>query len=591
MDNYNDIEPIINFKTESEELEVEYEILPMCNIASDYNSPNNEINSKIKDIDDEIAKNQEIIDKFNADIDKLTSHADGWDYSVAVCSGILTGLIDSFFVGEFDFTNTKENVDQKFKDIVTKKAKEIEENEKDEKIKSAIEKAKKKAEEKGEKLSDEKINEIKNKINESFNENQDINKKIEIAIEKAKEKGELIDDNKIKEITDKVNNNEFSKLVKKLEDKFGIPSDSVWSNEDGISSKSHHLDDLAHHPTIIGWFASMMTQFTGNAYFSNEDGLNMKIKARTVKVIKKGKEETEIILIGKGIKEKFFCGTINWIGHLISDMAGSNQSAKKGNFGMGIPGPILSTLKELSMCPIIKKTPLPKLLNELFTNDKFRFDFRSELALGIEVGKQAIPVLINEVFVRAFYFIRRLAIELKGNNEISKINWENTIPFNNRTIVRMMTIATSTFTTIDLADAAIRGAVNSGGTPAGFASQFVLRVNFVGVGRCAIACGTDIAMGVKRSNLRNERIAICCEQLYLLNAKTFYKQANMWIAAKDAEEATEEAVYAMNEAIILFNNAFQDINNDLNKIKEYIPLIEEKNPGLIDDINDILIWG
>lgn len=98
-------------------------------------------------------------------------------------------------------------------------------------------------------------------------------------------------------------------------------------------------------------------------------------------------------------------------------------------------------------------------------------------------------------------------------------------------------------------------------------------------------------MGVKRSNLRNERIAVCCERLYLLNAKTFYKQANMWIAAKDAEEATEEAVDAMNEAIVLFNNAFQDINNDLNKIKGYIPLIEEKNPGLIDDINDILIWG
>lgn len=593
MDNiYKDIEPIIDFKTESEELEVEYEILPIFNIDSNNDFKNNEINSKIKDIDDEIAKNQEIIDKLNADIDKLTSHADGWDCLVATCSGILTGLIDSFFVGEFDFTNTKENVDQKFKDIVTKKAKEIEENEKDEKIKSAIENAKKKAEEKGEKLSDEKINEIKNKINKSFNENQDINKKIELAIEKAKEKGEVIDDDKIKEITDKVNNNELSKSIRKLEEKFGIPSDSVYEEAgNGISSKSHHLDDLAHHPTIIGWFASMMTQFTENAYFSNKDGLNLKIKAKTVKVIKKGKEEIEIILIGEGIKEKLFCGTINWIGHLISDMAGSNSSAKKGNLGMGLPGPILSTLKELSMLPLIKKTPLPQLLNELFTNDKFRFDFRSELALGIEVGKQAIPVLINEALVRAFYFIRRLTIELKEKNDISKINWENTIPFGNRTIVRMITIATSTFTAVDLADAAIRGAVNSGGTPAGFASQFVLRVNFVGVGRCAIACGTDIAMGVKRSKLRDERIAVCCEQLYLLNAKTFYKQANMWIAAKDAEESMEEAKYMMNEAIIIFNEAFQDIDGDLKKIKGYVPLIEEKNPGLIDDINDILIWG
>lgn len=583
---------IVNFKTETDGLEVEFEVIPIYD-SSNADSMRQAINAQLLDIDEKLASNQEIIDKLNADIDRLTSHADGWDYLAATCSGILTGLIDSFFIGEFDFTNTKNNIDEKFNDIVKTKAKEIDRTEKDQKIKDAIEKAQKKAQEKGTTLSDDKIKEIKNNINNDFKNKYNIEYKIEKAIEKAREKGETIDDNKIKEITDKINNNELARSIRKLEEKFGIPSDSVYEETgNGICSKSHHLDDLAHHPTVIGWFASILTQFTGDAYFQNKDGTNIKIKAKAVKTIKKGKEDVEIKLIGEGMKEKFFCGTINWLWHLVSDMAGSSSSATKGNLGMGIPGPILSMLKEFSMfVPLINKSNLPKFLNDLFTRDEFRFDLRSELALGIELGKQTIPVLINEALVRSFYFIRRFVIEIKEKKDLHKIEWKKTCPFGNRTIERMMTIATATFTVVDVADAAIRGAINSGGTPAGFSSQFLLRINYVGIGRFVIAIGVDTAMGAKRSKLRNERIAVCCKQLYLLNAKTYYKQTNMWQSAKNAEEAIKEMQEMMAEATYYFNTAFQDINNDMKKINKYIPLIENKNPGLLDDIDDILNWG
>ena len=582
--------PIINLKTESEGLEVEYEVVPIYNTDYENDFRKKEINDKINDLDEKMAENQVIINQLNDDIDRLTSSADGWDCLLAACSGVITGLIDAFFVGEFDLNSTKNNIDQKFNDIITKKAREIEENEKNQEIEEAIQKARKKAEEKGTTLNTDKINEITNSINQNFEKKYDINKKIERAIEKAKEKGEIIDNNKIEEITNTVKNNELARSIRKLEEKFGIPSDSVYQESgDGISSKSHHLDDLAHHPTIIGWLASILTQFTGNAYFQNKYGTNIKIKAMAVKT---GKDGIEIRLIGEGIKEKLFCGTINWLWHLVSDMAGSNSSAKKGNYGMGLPGPILSMLKELAMFfPFVNKTALPQILNDLFTKDEFRFDLRSELALGIEVGKQAIPVMINEAIVRAFYFIRRLIVEIKEKRDIHKIEWKNTIPFNNRTIVRMMTIATTTFTVTDLADAAIRGVINSGGTVAGFCSQLLLRINFVGVGRCVIAYGADIAMGINRSNLRDERIAICCEQIYLLNAKIFYKQTNMWIAAENAEKSIEETKQLMKEAILIFNNAFKDMNDDINKIDSYIPSIEEKNPGLLDDLQDILNWG
>ncbi len=41
------------------------------------------------------------------DIERLTCQAGGYDYTIAISSGIIAGLIDSFFVGEWDFINAK----------------------------------------------------------------------------------------------------------------------------------------------------------------------------------------------------------------------------------------------------------------------------------------------------------------------------------------------------------------------------------------------------------------------------------------------------------------------------------------------------
>ena len=575
---------VVSLKSKVDGVEVEYEVLSPLDLTKYTDERQIQIIENINSVDILLNENQKQIDEINAQIDTLTNHADGIDYAVSVACGVLTGAIDVLLVGEFDFTTTKENVDEKFKEFVSKKAKKVEEEERNEKIKKAIADKRKKAEEKGETLSNEEIQKIKDGINKKFDESHDINQKIQKAIEKAKERGEVIDDKKIKEITDQINNNEMAKSIRKLEQKFGIPSDSAYEEiGNGISSMSHHLDDLAHHPTPVGWMASIMTQFTGNAYFQNKDGTNIKIKAKPVKVIKNGKEKVEIRLIGEGIKEKLFCGTVNWLGHLVSDMAGSNSSVKKGNLGMGLPGPILSTLKELSMLPIIKKTPLPKLLYDLFTNDSallsgFKMDLRSELALGIELGKQAIPVFINEVLVRAFYFIRRFIAEAKKAENFKDINWGNTFPFKNRTIVRMLTISYGTFETIDLADAAIRGAIKSGGTLPGFFANFVLRVNFVGVGRFAIACGTDVSMGVKNESLRRERIRLYNEQIYMLEAKVYYRQGSMWIAAENASIATDELCLYINEMIPWVMELNERIISGVRELEQCATKIAANNP-------------
>ena len=483
-----------------EGLDVEVSALPIGVVAED-----NELvadpflSQKLKEIEGRLGSNKEKIVALNSEIDRLTNHADGIDYAVAVASGVICGLIDSFFVGEFDFANAKAW------------------------------------------------------------SNKTVNEKIS---EFAKKHGYSGDSKRLKD------------HVAFLEKKYEIPSDNLWSGKmAGISAKTHHLDDWAHHPTPVGWICSIVTQFTGKAFFANGSGRSFYWDV----------ERQD--LIGNSIPEKFAAGTFNWIGHLVSDMAGSNQTA---GAGMGLPGPILSVARELSQLPGIRNTKLPKLINDVFTKEKF--DLRSELAVAHELGRQAIPVIINEVLVRLFYFLRRLVQEWKAYG-FAGIHWRTVLPFKNRSIVRMMTIATSTFTAIDLADAAIRAGVKTGGNPAAFWASFALHVNFVGVGRMVIAVATDVGMGVKRGRKRWERIVAMNERLHLLNAKVEIKHAEMWISAKSTGEELVRMYEEIETAGYEFERTWQSGEDLILQTRKLRNDLEKKNPslcaelvGLLDDL-------
>ena len=200
-----------------------------------------------------------------------------------------------------------------------------------------------------------------------------------------------------------------------------------------------------------------------------------------------------------------------------------------------------------------------------------------------------MPVIINEVLVRASYFVRHFIMELKDKNDVSKMEWGKVIPFNNRTIVRMMTIASGTFTAVDLADAAIHAAPKSV-DPSTFFANMLLRVNFVGVGRFTIAVATDAGMGIAREVKRNQRIKMIQEQVELTDAKLFYKQADVWLTAEETGKAIEATYACIDETTDVFSQAFADIEDDLEKIDEHLADAENKNAGLINDIEDILEW-
>lgn len=488
-------------KVLGEHIEVEYDFcLRPTEGDSSPSSPTQHIQQGLDRVENEQRRTQARVDTLNQEIDRLTNHADGIDNLVAVGSGLLAGLIDMLWVGEFDFARGKAWSNQTVNDFVMKTAKA-----------------------------------------QGY-------------------EGERLDG-----------------AIKYLEDKFPAPSDNIWKGQDvGISARSHHLDDLAHHPTPIGLFFSILTQFTKKGYFQNGEGAFLPIS-----IDEKGEE-----LIGTDIPSKIFCGTVNWFFHLVSDMSGSNKTA---GVGMGIPGPIVSILKELATIPGLNRTALPQMLKDAFVKE--RFDLRSEMAVLHEVGRQAVPVLINEVLVRAFYFLRRLITNIKKNSSLTSIEWKEVLPWSNRTITRMLTIATGTFTAVDLADAAIRAALKSGGDLATFSTQVLLRVNFVGLGRFAIAVYVDLSMGSNREQLRNDRISLLSKQLHLANAKAAYLQGDAWLAAKETESSLQEAELMMRQSIQIFI-ATRDANRrSLQRIGEMGPEIQKHNQQAINSIKDILKWG
>ncbi len=534
----------VNFKTDNEDLVVEFDINPLI-FESEKNHNSNDAFSSIEQKQRAINSR---IEELNIDIDNLTNHADGFDYTLAVSSGIICGLIDSFFVGKYDFESLK---------------------------------------------------------NESY-------KKINIFIEKyAKQNGYTGDDR-------------LKGAINFLENKFPVSNDSAYKInklERFSSDRLHHLHDIAHHPTPIGLVASIICEIFGTAFFFFTDSKTQGFKWKKVMVDIDPEKRKKIII--KLIAVSVIIGIITWLtyianqkmkecqlkiskplrklvllvisspivitifksllesdwrGHLISDMGGSKNSAAKGNDGMGIPGFFLSLLYELSSLPIIRETGLPTIINNWYSKDKF--DLRKENAVLNFAKKQAIPVIINEVIVRTFYFIRHLVEEKKLKKDWNMIDWNKVKPWGNRTINRMLTISSGTFVAVDTLDAAVRSAIENGGNIHNpkLWTDFVLRINFVGVGRFAIAIYSDAKMGVQKRTAQQELIFLKNKSLMLDNAKLFYMQEGVWIAAQDTALAIEHLYKIATNSITFFFEKILSLDQEWKQLEENISTISENDP-------------
>ncbi|MGN0639319.1 MAG: hypothetical protein ACI4JT_00040 [Oscillospiraceae bacterium] len=406
------------------------------------------------------------LEKVNRELERYECSADKEDYAIAIASGIISGVIDAVFIGKMTFTEREIWV------------------------------------------SHIQVNE--------FIENY------------AGARG--------------IGKERLKQTIAALEREFKVAQDNVWKGENiGVCTKNHHLADLAHHPTPLGLVSAIIVQFLRVGTFVNREGEWKFLPVETDKadilkiavpavitgllnwlvyIAEKNTEEiigqkvpkaiialAHLISSTPIIIEIINCAD-NWFGHLVSDMGGSKNTAGDG---MGIPGVFLSLFYEIAALPGVKDSGLPEFINNLYTKQKI--NLRHEVVLYKALERQTIPVMFNELLVRTAYFVKHLALEIKENKGLNGVKWGRVLPLNNRTINRMMTISSITFSVADTVDASVHAAIESGGNWVVFANGFAARVNYIATGRAVVSI-------IKEIKNENREAQLIHEKRILTEAKT-----------------------------------------------------------------------
>ena len=213
-----------------------------------------------------------------------------------------------------------------------------------------------------------------------------------------------------------------------------------------LSTKNHHLKSLAHSPDPIGLFFSILDQFQEKSSFLSGGQL-----------IRIDTSNNRFELRGETFQAKIFAGFCNWLGHIMSDVAGS--SGCRGNVGrgsgIGIPFYELFQLCDIGQIQIGKdRQSFSTLMIRVFQEG---YDARFGLAM-------TIPVLFTELFIRTAWALKC--------HYYHGVEWSKCIPSNQHSDLRcMLLIGTTTLCIFDGVDAAIR----SGGNPI----AFIMRLNLI----------------------------------------------------------------------------------------------------------------
>lgn len=294
-----------------------------------------------------------------------------------------------------------------------------------------------------------------------------------------------------------------------LEKEFKVPYDQTGLGDAGksvfdLTAKNHHFKSLAHNPNLLGLFFSILDQFSNTSHFVTDGQLIY---------LQQADEKWE--LQGNNIPSKLFCGFANWIRHLISDVSGSSSSAAKGNRGTGLPSPLWTWTNDIIAIKSklgLNVTETDKAMSEMALNIFEKgYDARFQTA-------QAIPVFLNELFVRFIYAIRRLFRYFSNTPKTERsfaFMWKTCEPFSNATVKRMLTVAHGTFCLVDIGDAVGRSFVAGGGTFN--AVEFVLRLNVAGVGRFAISLYGEARRSITYNHVNRETDFVTKEIVIVTN--------------------------------------------------------------------------
>lgn len=208
-----------------------------------------------------------------------------------------------------------------------------------------------------------------------------------------------------------------------------------------MSAKNHHMKSLAHSPDIVGLFFSILNQFTSTSSFVSE-GQMMIVQTENFE------------LQGGNLPAKIFCGFLNWLGHLMSDIAGSSGAVGRGS-GIVIPFyEFFSFMNVGSFCDGKDRNTIAVIATKVFQEG---YDFRFGLAM-------TLPVLVCDLSIRLLWALKRYFLHHKPIEECIPTKYHNDLRM-------MLLFGNGTLCVMDGADAAIR----SGGN----AVAFFMRLNLI----------------------------------------------------------------------------------------------------------------
>ena len=250
----------------------------------------------------------------------------------------------------------------------------------------------------------------------------------------------------------------LEQCISYLEQAFPVNYDARYANDlivkedtlSGMRPLNHHLLSLAHSPDPIGLIFSIIDQFTGYATFVDRGKIIHVLPQRTSGAIP--------YMQGTNLISMLFCGFVNWIGHLISDLVGSSSTRKVGKTGRGagIPMPFYELFLACNFGEIDGKT-FSETMVSVFENG---YDAR----FGVTM---AIPVVMNELMIRVIWMIRQKFVRKK--------TWQESIPTSKHADLRIMIIVgDTTLCLVDGADAVAHGIIE------GNVISFICHLNLVG---------------------------------------------------------------------------------------------------------------
>lgn len=250
----------------------------------------------------------------------------------------------------------------------------------------------------------------------------------------------------------------LEQCISYLEQAFPVNYDARYAKDlvaeegvlSGMSPVNHHLLSLAHSPDPIGLIFSIIDQFMGCATFVD--------KGKVIHVVPQKKSGAVPYMQGTDLPSMLFCGFVNWIGHLLSDLVGSSSTRKPGKTGRGagIPMPFYELFLLCDFGDFDGKA-LSDIIISVYEKG---YDAR----FGVTM---AIPVVMNELMIKVIWMIRQKFIRKK--------TWKESIPTSKHADLRIMLIVgNGTLCLVDGTDAAVHGVAG------GNIISFICHLNLAG---------------------------------------------------------------------------------------------------------------